>query len=144
MLNRESFIRGNPAVLLGAAVCLLLAADPSVAGESCCAKGKAPAADAQSTSPKTNDKESTKPAGTAGFMVYLDEHGRPTAPPVGKAAEVPVSGLFSTSAAGLRQVPSVGPAGGVKVDLEGRFRTATVATTGPNGRIQLNCTTGEE
>ncbi|MCX7719182.1 MAG: hypothetical protein N2111_12395 [Candidatus Sumerlaeaceae bacterium] len=144
MLPRVSFIRRKPAVLVGAAACLLLAAGPSVAGESCCAKGKAPAADAQSTAPKTNDKQTTKPAGTAGFTVYLDEHGRPTAPPVGKAAEAPVSGLFSTSAAGLRQVPSAGPAGGVKVDLEGRFRTATVATTGADGRIQLNCTTGEE
>jgi hypothetical protein len=121
-----------------------MAAVPCVAAESCCAKSKAAAADGQSTAPKTNDKETTKPAGTAGFTVYLDEQGRPTAPPVGKAAEAAVPGLFSTSAAGLRQVPSAGPAGGVKVDLEGRFRTATVATTGPDGRIQMNCTMEKE
>ena len=146
MSNRERSFTHPPGLALGLAASLLLAAAaPAVAAESCCAKGKAAAADAQSTAPKSHDKETTKPAGTAGLTVFLDEQGRPTASPPGKAAEaaaIPAS--FSTSAAGLRQVQSAGPAGGVKVDLDGRFRTATTATTGPDGRIQVNCVMGEE
>jgi len=139
--NRSrAFGPGVLAVLAG----LLLTTAPAVAAESCCSKKKPAATDSQSTAPKDKDKETTPPAGQAGLRVYLDEQGRPTAPPKDAAPEAVVPAAFSTSAAGLRQVPSAGPAGGVKVNLEGRFRSASVATTAPDGSIQLHCVTGKE
>lgn len=144
MSHHRNNFRPARTALLAAAAGLLLVSAPAGAAESCCSKNKAAAADSQSTAPKAKDKETTKPAGTAGLRVYLDEQGHPTAPPEGKAAEAAAPSAFSTSAAGLRQVPGTGPAGGVKVNLEGRFQSASVATTSPDGSIQLHCVTGKE
>jgi hypothetical protein len=42
----------------------------------------------------------------------------------------------STSHQGLVEVPSTAPGGGVKIDLQGRFRSPLVATIGPDGKTR--------
>jgi hypothetical protein len=49
---------------------------------------------------------------------------------------------LSTSSVGLVEVRSRRPGGGMKVDLEGRFRQIMVATVNENGELSVVCTSG--
>jgi len=54
-----------------------------------------------------------------------------------------VRAALSRSTTGLREQPLPGPAGGIGIDLQGRFQSAVVATRGIDGRLALMCTAGE-
>ena len=77
-----------------------------------------------------------------GIKVYVD-------PSTGKISDTPPPGqqgltlspaeqnAFSRSSQGLVEVPNSGPAGGMKVNLQGRFKSPLVATVGPDGKAQI-------
>jgi len=80
--------------------------------------------------------------GAAGMKVYVDPStGQITHTPPPNAATMSLSpaeqNAFSRSDQGLVQIPNAGPAGGVKVDLQGRFQSPLIATVGPDGRLQI-------
>ena len=61
--------------------------------------------------------------------------GRPEASSLSEA--ISSDPAFSTSHQGLVEVPA--PGGGVMVDLQGRFRSATVARVKPDGTVVTEC-----
>lgn len=72
----------------------------------------------------------------AGVMIYVDpETGEWTAPPPDKEIRPPVAGALSQSAEGLVEKP--GPAGGVMVDLKGRFQSSVIAVPRPDGGVTV-------
>lgn len=77
---------------------------------------------------------SSTPA-TPGMRVYVDpETGQPTAPPPDAAVEAaPLA--QQRSGEGLVEEPL--PGGGVKVDLQGRFRTPLVVKVAPDGSAHV-------
>jgi hypothetical protein len=64
--------------------------------------------------------------------------GERVGPPPGAGPEAQRS-LLSPSEVGLEAVPTGTPAGGVRVDLKGRFRSSFVATKLPDGTIATRC-----
>lgn len=62
-------------------------------------------------------------------------------PPPGVAAVLPpeAQNALSTSGEGLREEPGQTRSGGVKVHLQGRFRSAVTATIGADGRLTTHC-----
>ena len=60
------------------------------------------------------------------------EAARPVLPPA-------VVQALSRSPRGLRQRPGATPAGGVRLDLEGRFRSPLVAVKAADGSIRIEC-----
>ena len=80
--------------------------------------------------------------GTAGgFRAYVDpQTGELAAPPVGAVTAVPeVTGALNTSTEGLMEVPGTTSAGGMTVDLRGRFRSTMVSTVDAAGRTVTRC-----
>ena len=96
------------------------------------------------------------PQGSAGQRIYIDpETGERTTPPpvasaspsepsesgvTSKAAQsVTLQGAVSdmTSDEGLEEEASAVPGGGVKVNLQGRFRQPLVATIDPEGKVHI-------
>lgn len=68
----------------------------------------------------------------SGLVINLDEHGnRIQAQPKGLPAAA------AKSNAGL--VVENNPAGGIKIDLKGRFQTAVMATKGADGEVNVSC-----
>jgi hypothetical protein len=82
------------------------------------------------------------PQGAPGFKVYID-------PGTGRLLKEPAPGSVplqlspreqnarSTSQQGLTEVTSPTPGGGVKVDLQGRFRSPLIATIDANGKVRM-------
>jgi hypothetical protein len=82
--------------------------------------------------------EQSAAGGDAGMIVYID-------PSTGAVLSAPAPGAqplrltpaernaLSTSHAGLVQVPSSVPGGGVKLDLQGRFQSPFIAVVGADG-----------
>ena len=95
------------------------------------AGGAKPAKDSRTTS------SATLAAGQGGFVVNLDSNGRPVqaVPPAVVRRQV------SSPHEGLKVEPN--PAGGVMVDLKGRFQRATVAHKDAQGRVQVECVPAE-
>ncbi len=81
----------------------------------------------------SDDKKTTSTASAAGFVVNLDGAGKPVqAVPPAVAKKAPASrheGLVAES----------NPAGGVTVDLKGRFHRAVTATKDAHGQLHLGC-----
>jgi hypothetical protein len=78
---------------------------------------------------------SAPPAAAPGMRVYIDpKTGEPTTPPPGAAVEA-APAVQQRSGEGL--VEETLPGGGVKVDLQGRFKTPLVVTVGPDGRARV-------
>lgn len=75
--------------------------------------------------------------GQAGSWVHVDPGTGQRIPPPARRAAIPPQAAFSTSHRGLAEVPA--PGGGVMVDLQGRFRSATTATVGADGTPHVNC-----
>lgn len=85
---------------------------------------------------------------TAGRKVFIDPD---TGKIIPRPAQVPAVALapeeqnaLSTSSEGLREEPGTTRGGGVKVHLQGRFRSRVVATVGDNGQVATRCQTGSE
>lgn len=77
-------------------------------------------------------------AASSGLRVYLDANGKPTTPPPGAAITGPAA---NTSSQGLKEVKSAVPGGGYILDLNGRFITSSKGTIGPDGKVNVECTT---
>lgn len=96
----------------------------------------------------TQQPELTELAGSAGRQVYLDPlTGKIGVPPPGVTNLARLMSLeeekaLSTSSEGLEQIPLTGPAGGVKVDLQGRFRSQVVVAIDSLSNISVRCVTG--
>lgn len=85
-------------------------------------------------------------AGSSASRVYVDPvTGQIGAPPpeVGgtqRQLSPEEQSSLSTSGADLVPTPLPGPGGGVKVDLQGRFRSQTVATIDGQSKLSIQCT----
>jgi hypothetical protein len=81
------------------------------------------------------------PEGAAAMRIYRDpQTGGKGAPPIGAPSAEELESLesaFSTSSQGLVETPSPVQGGGVKVDLQGRFRSPLVATQGADGKCSI-------
>jgi len=89
----------------------------------------------------------------SGRQVYLDSlTGKIGVPPPGSTNPSRLMSLeeenaLSSSSEGLVQIPLTGPAGGVKIDLQGRFRSQVVVTIDSQSNPSVRCvtsTTGPE
>jgi hypothetical protein len=127
--------------LLAAGACLILAAPPAFALD----PGAGPAKESAATPGTTGAKQHAATPGAVaggapGMTIYID-------PTTGALLSEPAPGsvplqltpqlqnAFSTSHQGLVETPA--PGGGVKVDLQGRFRSPLMATTDANGKVRI-------
>jgi hypothetical protein len=79
-----------------------------------------------------------------GLTVHIDPvTGRFSPPPQDHlhALTDELGSALSTSAEGLKEVPSPVAGGGVMVSLEGRFRNTITATAGSQGEMSTSCAT---
>jgi hypothetical protein len=78
-------------------------------------------------------------SGAAGQWIHIDPQtgARTARPPADAAAAMAGNPAFSTSSQGLVEEPA--PGGGVTVNLQGRFRSAVVATVGADGKVSVDC-----
>lgn len=101
-----------------------------------------------STLPTTQPERIETTAATAGRKVFIDPNtGKiiPRPPQVPAVALTPEDqNALSTSSQGLREEAGTTRGGGVKVHLQGRFRSTVVATVADNGQITTRCQTGSE
>lgn len=80
----------------------------------------------------------TAPVARGGQWVHVDpQTGARTAAPPAAAAVTAGDPAFSTSHQGLVEEPA--PGGGTTVNLQGRFRSAAVATVGADGKVSVDC-----
>ena len=88
------------------------------------------------------------PGAAAGIRVYRDpKTGKFGVPPTGSAARrlsPPLQSALSRSDEDLEEVYSDTPAGGVVVDLRGRFLAPVVATLDADGKVSVRCLHGLE
>lgn len=85
-----------------------------------------------------------RPAPQAGMRAYIDpQTGEFAEPPPGVSSSAgTTSEAFSRSSERLVEVPGTTPAGGVKVDLRGRFLSTFAATVDAAGKPAAACSTG--
>lgn len=102
--------------LVGVVACLAVSASPALADDHGPAGGMRVYID-----PSTGQTVATPPAGSQPLVLSPAEQN-----------------AASTSSDGLTPVPSAGSAGGVKVDLRGRFQSPLIATIGPDGKRVLH------
>jgi len=126
-------------LLMQAALCaavLVFARAVAMAGESVPGAASGTAEDTRIQGSRTADG----PAGSAGMRIYRDPAtGEFTTPPPGAAILPPASRALGTSAEGLVETPGTGAAGGVTIDLGGRFRSAVSATADDAGAVTTHC-----
>jgi hypothetical protein len=84
-----------------------------------------------------------QPAGGAGMKAYIDPQTGAQRSDPAPGTQIPApspaqSNAQSTSSAGLVEVPSSMPGGGVKVDLLGRFQSPLISTIGPDGAAHMH------
>ena len=118
--------------LLGVAGCFAVAAQPALSGET--------GSDANAAQPPA-EKSATITEGASGMTIYID-------PQTGAIRQSPAPGTvplqltpqernaLSTSHDGLVAVPSSVPGGGVKLNLQGRFQSPSIATIDANGKLK--------
>ena len=87
--------------------------------------------------PHPASAEPSAPAGRAGSWVQVDPQTGQRVPSQGRTVAIPPSAAFSSSHSGLVEVPA--PAGGMMIDLQGRFRSAAIATVDADGHARVNC-----
>ncbi len=76
------------------------------------------------------------PSADAGLRVYKDPAtGAFVVPAPGTAADARVS----TSSEGLVETRGTSAAGGMRLDLQGRFRSYAIATKDEQGRVTVRC-----
>ena len=105
----------------------------------CASPGVTPASSAPEAS-------STLAGAQAGLRVYKDpQTGEFTDPPPPEAATAaPTERALNRSHEGLVAVPSDVPGGGVRLDLQGRFRSHFIATKDADGKINIRCLPEDE
>ena len=92
--------------------------------------------------PPPAEKSAVNPAAASGMIVHIDPRtGAIIKTPAPAAVPLQLSpqmlNALSTSHQGLVQERSSLPAGGVKVDLQGRFHSPLVATIDSNGKMTM-------
>ena len=134
--RRETHARRTLIVCAGA---LALAALVAIAGEApSVSEADPPGGQAEAAvSPKVI------PPGVGGLKTYRDpvtgeRRSPPRAIPL-EALDARQRNAFSRSDAGLVEEPGPSAAGGVHVDLQGRFRSAVVITRQPDGSFSTRC-----
>jgi len=86
--------------------------------------------------PTSGAPDASAPA-RAGSWIHIDPTtGRRVAHPTARAA-IAADPAFSTSHEGLIQEPA--PGGGMMLNLQGRFRSATTVTVGADGKPAVEC-----
>jgi hypothetical protein len=141
MARRKALKRVWLGWLLGASV-VVLAALVAVATQSPLDinNGRGPEASASAGTPPSASQD-VLPAGVGGMKAYRDPvTGERVGPPPGPVPpSVPQPSALSRSQVGLEVVPTGTAAGGVRVDLQGRFRSSLVATKRPDGTVSTRC-----
>ncbi len=88
---------------------------------------------------RSGEADACAALGRAGIVVHIDpQTGRPTTrPSAGQsaAAAAALKAMANRSSTGLVEQP--GPAGGVMVNLQGRFRSPVVAQVGSDGKVSV-------
>ncbi|OGI42661.1 MAG: hypothetical protein A2150_05395 [Candidatus Muproteobacteria bacterium RBG_16_64_11] len=111
----------------------------------CASQGTSPALDTSqaATAEPVSAQTAPAPDRAAGMRVYKDpQTGEFTAPPTAEA--VPREGLVTTAPVDLRETVSTVPGGGIKVDLQGRFRSHFIATKDADGNVSVRCVPEQE
>lgn len=107
----------------------------------CASQGTSPALDGSqaATVDSASAQTAPAPARAAGMRVYKDpQTGEFTDPPPPTTA--PVERPLNRSHEGLVATPNTAvPNGGVKLDLQGRFRSHSIATKDADGNISVRC-----
>lgn len=94
--------------------------------------------------------EDSAPAVSAGVRIHIDPvTGRIVPPPPpALAPRQPVppgdANALSTSGDGLVEERGTTPAGGIKIDVRGRFRSAAAVRVGPDGKLTIQCVPDEK
>jgi hypothetical protein len=90
--------------------------------------------DGQATNPVANSRE-------AGMRVYKDpQTGEFISPPPATPTTAPVERALNRSHEGLVATPNTAvPNGGIKMDLQGRFRSHFIATKDAEGNVSVRC-----
>jgi hypothetical protein len=118
--------------------CLLLSLVITVAGDK-------PAARALTSQPVAHPNA---PPAAAGRKIVVDPVTGQRIPSRAQVTIVPLppqaENALSTSGEGLQETRGVTRAGGMKIDLQGRFRSSVVATVGADGKVTTRCQTDSE
>ena len=126
-------------LLMQAALCaavLVFARAVAVAGESVAGAASDTMEDTRIQGSRTADG----PAGSAGMRIYRDPAtGEFTTPPAGATTLPPATGALDTSAEGLVETPGTSSAGGVTINLGGRFQSTVSATADDAGTVTTRC-----
>jgi lysophospholipase L1-like esterase len=98
-------------------------------------------ADFLSSLEPTSAEDALESAG--GMTIYVDSTSGAIAPPPSGSrtlrAPATDTAAFGSSSEGLLEIPGTTPAGGIKLDLQGRFRSAVVAHTRADGTVAMEC-----
>jgi hypothetical protein len=96
---------------------------------------------APSAGTSTSALQNVTPRAVGGMKAYRDPvTGERVGPPPGALPpSAPQPSALSRSQVGLEAVPGQTAAGGIRVDLKGRFRSSLVATKQPDGRVSTRC-----
>jgi hypothetical protein len=116
--------------LLAANVYLVVLAQPAFPGDS------------QPAHSEQTELAAAVPGSTSGMIIHIDpQTGAILKGPAPGAVPLQLSpavqNTLSTSHQGLAEVPSPFHGGGVKVDLQGRFRSPSFATIDSNGNVRI-------
>ncbi len=114
----------------------------------CAIQGTSPALDitqAASVEP-ASAQTAPAPVRAAGMRVYKDpQTGEITGTPPATSPTTAMERPLSRSDEGLVAVPNTAvPGGGVKVDLQGRFRSHFIATKDDEGNVSVRCVPEQE
>jgi hypothetical protein len=83
------------------------------------------------------------PASGASVKVHVDPAtGRIVPPPRRPAVDAAANARFTSTHEGLTEEPGTTAAGGFKVDLRGKLRSAVFLHTAPGGEPVMTCTDG--
>jgi hypothetical protein len=93
-----------------------------------------------------NSITNAQPTGTAGRKIFVDPvTGKLVPPPAQTGPVLPQKeDPLSTSGEGLRETQGKTRHGGIKVDLQGRFRSTVTATVDADGKLKTQCLTEPE
>jgi hypothetical protein len=129
--------------LLAAGASLVIVAQPAFPGDNAPADSKLTREEsASSTSQQPDQERADSPGGSSGMTIHIDPLTgailkEPAAGALPLQLSASVLNALSTSHQGLVEAWSPVPGGGVKVDLQGRFRSPLFATIGADGKVKI-------
>jgi hypothetical protein len=142
--SRKQVTRALKRSLLGVGAGLIVAVHPAFPEESQSVLSGQPQTGSGTSAPQPPaEKPAAVPEGASGMIIYIN-------PQTGELRKDPAPGTvplqlspaernaFSTSHQGLVEAPSSVPGGGVKLDLQGRFRSPLAVTIDPDGKVKMH------